>query len=400
MENDKWKMKTPSYKKSLLLFVLCSLVIWGVGQWVTLPSSARQTEPKEITPDTLKKIKLEESKRQFRLSDRPTNTGTSPLPALLALYDKNEFQAVSDQIVALSDDKKSAPLHLLHGNALAFLGKHEEAAAAYQQAFRRAETPQEKAAALANFGLLFSTKKVWREGITWTERALAIDRQTGNRQAEGADLALLGTLYYQAGDTAKGSEAHMEALEIAEAISDQRLMARQLASIGNLHYLDRSYETALDYQQKALKLYRELGNPIGEAVSLTSLSFIYKDQKDFTKALAYQSDALAIHQAGNDLSSQANAHINLALIYQDQGELEKAIGSAEKALKIREEMNDPTGMANVEGTIGTIHQSFGNLPQAIQHLEKSKELFQKGGASQQIHIVDQRIQTLRDQLRN
>jgi tetratricopeptide (TPR) repeat protein len=393
-------MKTPSYKKSLLLFLLCSLVVWGVSQWITLPSSARQTEPKEINPDTLKKIKLEESKRQFRLSDGNVGDRTSPLPSLLTLYDDNQFQNVSDQIVGLSDDQKNAPLHLLHGNALAFLGKHEEAAAAYQQAYRKAETAQEQAAALANFGLLFSTKKVWKEGIVWTERALAIDRRTGNRPAEGADLALLGTLYYQAGDTAKGSEAHLEALKIAEAISDRRLMARQFASIGNLHYLDRSYETALNYQQKALKLYRELGNPIGEAVSLTSLSFIYKDQKNFEKALSYQMDALAIHQAGNDLAAQANSHINLALIYQDQGELEKAIGSAEKALKIREEMNDTTGMANVEGTIGTIHQSFGNLPQAIEHLEKSKELFQKGGASQQIHIVDQRIQTLRDQMRN
>lgn len=393
-------MKSRSYKKTFLLALVAALVAWGVGQWITLPSSARQTEPRVINPDALKKVKLEESKRQFRLSERGTNDPASPLPSLLTLYDDNQFQAVSDHIVGLPDDRKNPPLHLLHGNALAFLGKHEDAAAAYQQAYRRAETLQEQAAALANFGLLFSTKRVWKEGIAWTERALAIDRQTGDRQAEGADLALLGTLYYQAGDTAKGSEAHMEALKIAESISDRRLMARQLASIGNLHYLDRSYETALDYQQKALKLYREMENPIGEAVSLTSLSFIYKDQKDFAKALSLQSDALAIHQAGNDLSSQANSHINLALIHQDQGELEKAIGSAEKALKIREEMNDLPGMANVEGTIGTIHQSFGNLPQAIQHLEKSKELFQRGGASQQIHIVDQRIQILRDQMQN
>ncbi|MDC4222696.1 MAG: tetratricopeptide repeat protein [Candidatus Manganitrophus sp.] len=393
-------MKSRSYKKTFLFALVAALVVWGVGQRITLPSSARQTEPREINPDMLKKTKLEESKRQFRLSERKTNDPASPLPSLLALYDDNQFQAVSDQIVGLSDDRKNAPLHLLHGNALAFLGKHEEAAAAYQQAYRKAETPQEQAAALANFGLLFSTKRVWKEGITWTERALAIDRQTGDRQAEGADLALLGTLYYQAGDTAKGSEAHMEALKIAESISDRRLMARQLASIGNLHYLDRSYETALDYQQKALKLYRELGNPIGEAVSLTSLSFIYKDRKDFAKALAFQSDALAIHQAGNDLSSQANSHINLALIHQDQGELEKAIGSAEKALKIREEMNDLPGMANVEGTIGTIHQSFGESPPSDRTSREIKRALPKGGASQQIHIVDQRIQTLRDQMQN
>ena len=187
-------MTSRSYKKTLLLALFAVLIVWGIGQWVTLPSSARQTEPKEVGPDALKKARIDDSKRQFRLSERRTNDRASSLPSLLTLYDENQFQAVSDQIVGLSDDKKNAAIHLLHGNALAFLGKPEEAVAAYQQAFRQAEDPQEQAAALANFGLLFSIRGVWREAIHWIEQALVIDRQTGHRQAEAADLALLGTL--------------------------------------------------------------------------------------------------------------------------------------------------------------------------------------------------------------
>ncbi|MFY9271194.1 MAG: tetratricopeptide repeat protein [Candidatus Manganitrophaceae bacterium] len=388
------------YKNLLLLSLfLCGIVIvWGINR-IPLPS-ARQNEPEKNGPEQYQSLKMDELKRQFRLPDRQAKPADSPLSPLFSLYDQNRFQELSGQITTLSAPQKNGAIHLLYGNALVFLGKQEEAVAAYEQAYRTTDLPEEQAAAMANFGLLFSMRGAWKEGITWIERALILDRKMGDRRAEAADLSILGTLYYQSGDGTKGSETHLEALKIAESIGDRWLVARQLTSIGNLYYLDHSYETALTYQQRALRLHREIGNHLGEAVTLTSLGFIHKELKEFDKALDYHSNALSLHRGWNDLPAQANDLVNLALIYQDQGEMEKAIGSAQEGLKIREGMADLAGMANIEGTIGTIYQDFGNLPEAIRHLEKSKELFQKGGASQQIHIVDQRIQTLRDRIQN
>ncbi|HZR47232.1 MAG TPA: tetratricopeptide repeat protein, partial [Candidatus Manganitrophaceae bacterium] len=68
--------------------------------------------------------------------------------------------------------------------------------------------------------------------------------------------------------------------------------------------------------------------------------------------------------------------------------------------RIQEGFGNLNGMAHAEGTLGTFYQTKGDLEEAVRHLEKARELFQKAGASQQIHIVDLKIQMLHDQMSN
>lgn len=383
-----------------MALLLCSLFfIWGIGRRLSTPSPSPplQDEAQENGPDTLIKLKVREFKRQLRLSEKAA--ASDPF-SLLKMYDQDQFKTVIDRINSLPDEKKSASIDLLYGNSLLLLGEEEKGVEAYQQAYRRADLPQEQAAAMANFGLVFSLRGDWKEAIVWVERAFEVDRKAADRHAEGNDLSLLGTFYYRAGDSQRGAAAHQEALKIAESIHDRRLQAHELTSVGNLYYLDGSRNTALEYHLQALKLYRELHDPLGEAVSLISLSFIYKDQKQFDLAAAYQTDALAIHQHWNDRAAEANDWINIGLIHQDRGELQAAIQAAEKALQIQEALGDFNGIAQTEGTIGMIEQAGGNFKEAIRRLEKARGLFQKGGASQQIHIVDQKIEAILEQTKN
>lgn len=353
-------------------------------------------DKKENENPRLRQLKIGEFKRVLRLSEGTPEGLSLPLKA----YHENRFEKVIEAIEALPPEKKKSAAYLLYGNALLLLGEKEKAVEAYQQAFRRSEIPEEQAAAMANFGVVFSTRGAWREAIDWLERALKIDRAAKEWTAQGVDLSLLGAFYLELGDPAKSSAAHIEALEIAETVPVQWLEARQLTVLGNLYYQDGVLNTAQEYNLKALRLYRTLGNPLGEALSLTGLSFIHKERKELDRALAYQSEALALYQQMNDPMAEATALINLSLIHQDKGEIETAIRLGEKALRIQEKFGNLNGMAHAEGTLGTFYQTKGDLEEAVRHLEKARELFQKGGASQQIHIVDLKIQTLLDQMGN
>lgn len=341
----------------------------------------------------LRQLKIEEFKRVLRLSEIPEGL-SQPVSA----YQENRFEKVIEAVGALPAGKKSGAAYLLYGNAFLLLGAKEKAVEAYQQAFRRAELPEERAAAMANFGVVFSTRGGWKEAIGWLERALKIDRAVKDWTAQGVDLSLLGAFYLETGDTAKASAAHIEALEIAETVPVPWLEARQLTVLGNLYYLDGALDTAQEYNLKALRLYRTLGNPLGEARALTGLGFIHKERKELDRALAYHSEALDLYHRLNDPTAEAIALINLSLIHQDRGEIETAIRLGERALRLQEGSGNLNGMAHAEGTIGTFYQTKGELGEAVRHLEKARALFQKAGASQQIHIVDLKIQALLDQM--
>ena len=376
--------------------ILTLLLVLFLGERANLPAAPfalPSDEGRETGSARLRQIKIDEFKKLLRLSEGVPE-GLSPL---LKSYGENRFKKVIDAVQAVPPGKKNSAVYLLYGNSFFLLGEKEKAVEAYQQAFLRSAVPEEQAAAMANFGVVFSTKGSWNEAIQWLERALKIDRAVQDWTAQGVDLSLLGAFYYELGDTAKGSAAHIEALEIAETIPVRWLEARQSTALGNLYYRDGMLDTAEEYHLKALRLYREIDNPLGEAASLSGLGFIHKDRKAFDRAASYQSEALAIYQQLHDRSSEATALINLALIYQDHGELPTAIQLGEKALRIQEMSGNISGMAHAEGTLGTFYQSKGDLKKAIDHLERAKALFQKAGASQQIHIVDLKIQTLRDQ---
>lgn len=389
-------LKTKFYndKRNVLLFLLLFFFLLEKAAPAMASFSLPSDEKVRKENVRLRQLQTEEFKRQLRFSE-PLPEGLS---LLVASYHENRFEKIIEAVQALPPEKKNAPVYLLYGNSLLLIGEKEKAVEAYQRAFRRSEIPEEQAAAMANFGVVFSTKGAWKEAIQWVERALKIDRAVQDWYSQGIDLSLLGAFYFELGDTAKGSAAHIESLEIAETIPVRWLEARQLTSLGNLYYLDGALDAAKESHLKALRLYRDLGNPLGEAASLTGLSFIHKGRKEFDRALSYQSEALALYRQLHDRSSEATALINLALIYQDQGEFQTAIQLGEKALRIQEGAGNLNGMAHAEGTLGTFYQSKGDLEKAIDHLERAKALFQKAGASQQIHIVDLKIQTLRDQI--
>jgi tetratricopeptide (TPR) repeat protein len=58
------------------------------------------------------------------------------------------------------------------------------------------------------------------KGIGFHKQALAIARETGNRRAEGADIAILGCVYADLGQVEKAIDLLEQALRIGQEIKD------------------------------------------------------------------------------------------------------------------------------------------------------------------------------------
>ncbi|MFQ5598619.1 MAG: tetratricopeptide repeat protein [Nitrospiria bacterium] len=371
-----------------------------IGVWQGLfPSLSHAKDQDPDAVSSLQALKIAAAKRDLRRSEiRPEGALASLIPSIEEDYKANRFDAVIEAVRAIPDEEKPVELHLMHGNALFLLGRSEAAVGAYQQAFRMAALPREKAAALANFGFILLNKGRWQDAASWLERALQIDRSINDWASQGRALSGLGIAYLQSGDTEKGVEAHIEALEIAETVPIDWLQARQLKILGNLYYLDGILHLAQDHYQKAIRIYRRLGDPLGEAAVLNGLGFVYKDRKDFDQAIDHQKRALSIYRRVNDAEKVTKGLVNLSLTYRDQGAFNAALDLGEQVLSIQTKNGNRYGMAEIEGTIGTIYEQKGDLGEALRRLERARSHFQAAGATQQIHIVELRIQALEDRL--
>ncbi len=384
--------KNKPYYRFITVLFFC-LTLAALFTSALLVSAAQPLE----TP-LLQKLQILAIKRELRVF-RAGGTTPPLLSSIKDQYEQNNFKAVIRAFETFSKKEKDSDFLLIYGNALFFLGRSEEAVAAYQRSFQQATSPDQQAAAMANFGLMLSKQSQWKAAVQWIERALEIDRDQDNWVAQGIGLSVLGNIYFQMGDSDKGAAAHIESLEIAEIVPVPWLEGRQSNFLANLYYLDGILHIAEDYFEKALKVHRRLADPLGEAAALTGLGFVQKDKKIFDKALAHQSEALSIYRRLHDRALETKALLNVALIYRDKGDYKTALDFGAQAFAIQEKQGNVRGMAEIEGTIGTIYQKRGDLSEAIRQLEKSRRLFQKAGASQQIHIVDLRIQALKDQLR-
>ena len=87
---------------------------------------------------------------------------------------------------------------------------------------------------MGNLGLAYRDLGQVEKAITYYEQALAIAREIGHRQGEGADLGNLGVAYHDLGQVEKAREYLQQALAIFEEIKSPygELARRQLAELG------------------------------------------------------------------------------------------------------------------------------------------------------------------------
>ena len=172
----------------------------------------------------------------------------------------------------------------------------------------RITDPALNAGHLLNLGLCHDSLGEYRQAIDLYTQALAIYRDIGDRQGEGAALGNLGLCHYSLGEYRQAIDLHTQALAIARDIGDRQGEGAALGNLGNCHLSLGEYRQAIDLHTQALAIARDIGNRQGEGAALGNLGLCHYSLGEYRQAIDLHTQALAI---ARDIGNRRSESIQL-----------------------------------------------------------------------------------------
>jgi len=203
-----------------------------------------------------------------------------------------------------------------------------------------------------NLGSAYRALGQVARAIEYHEAALAIAREIGDRQGEGAWLGNLGNAYSDLGQVARAIEYHEQALAISREIGDRRGEGADLGNLGLAYRALGQVARAIEYYEAALAIAREIGDRRGEGIRLGSLGLAYSALGQVARAIEYYEAALAIAREIGDRRGEGAGLGNLGNAYSALGQVARAIEYHEQALAISREIGDRRGEGTWLGNLG------------------------------------------------
>ena len=236
---------------------------------------------------------------------------------------------------------------------------------------------------LGSLGILYNQIGSYKKSLEYTEKALKVARDIGNRKNEGASLGNLGNTYSALGQVERAIEFHEQALAISKEIGDRLGEGNALGNLGTAYRSLGQVERAIEYYEQALAIAQEIGDRRGEGTDLGDLGTAYANLGQVKRAIEHYEQAIAISKEIGDRHGEGNRFGNLGNAYSDLGQVERAIEYYKHALSIAQEIGDRRGEGNWLGNLGTAYRSLGQVERAIEYYEQalaiSKEIGDRRG---------------------
>jgi tetratricopeptide (TPR) repeat protein len=126
------------------------------------------------------------------------------------------------------------------------------------------------------------------------ESALSIQREAGNRRAEGAVLNNLGVLHKEQGRTEEARRHYRSALTIQREVGDRAAEGLVLGNLGAVHKDQGRPDEARRHYESALDILREVGDRRSEGLVLGNLGDLVYANDDLPRAARFLEDAISI----------------------------------------------------------------------------------------------------------
>ena len=242
-------------------------------------------------------------------------------------------------------------------------------------------------------------------------RALAIDREAGDREGEGDALGAMGALHSATGQFPKAIIDFQQAVTIFRGIKHRPSELLCLSKLGVAYERTGQYQKAIELQQQVLMISRDVGDPRAEGVALKDIGNVYSGLSETTKAITYYEQALAIaHKIGDHnvegrvLSNLGNARAsladypeainyyeqalvmsretgdrqaegfslyNLSAVFGSLGQIDKAIDYDQQAMTIAREIKDRFSQARITNALGWNNTLLGRDQEAIEYYKQA-----------------------------
>jgi CHAT domain-containing protein/Tfp pilus assembly protein PilF len=265
-------------------------------------------------------------------------------------------------------------------------GQFREALATFEQALaicREIGNRQGEGATLSNIGAVYSNVGQYPQALKNYQQALAIHQEIGDKAGEGTTLSNIGVVYRSLGQYPQALENYQQALAIHQKIGNKAMEGTTLNNIGLVYNNLGQYPQALENYQQALAIHQKIGNKAMEGTTLNNIGLVYNNQGQYPQALENSQQALAIHQKIGDKVGEARTLHNIAGVYRNLGQYPQALDNYQQALAIRKEIGDKAGVGFTLNSIGLVYSYQGQYPQALENYQQAlairKEIGDKAG---------------------
>ncbi len=172
------------------------------------------------------------------------------------------------------------------------------------------------------------------------EKALILQRESGDKAGVAALLSSLGTAALRQGDYATARNLNEESLSAFREFGHKQGIAASLGGLGRVAQEMGDYDTAFSFYEESLALRRELGDKIGIALSLANLGETARYRGDYPQATALFEESMALCRSQDDKRLMPSLLHSLGEIAREQGDYERATAFFVESLKICREKGE------------------------------------------------------------
>jgi tetratricopeptide (TPR) repeat protein len=196
-------------------------------------------------------------------------------------------------------------------------------------------------------------------------------------------LGNLGIVASNRGDYDGALQYYERAVAIDKALGNKQAVARHIGNMGYEYYLKREIQPAMAHWLKALKMEQAMGNVRAEARALGNLGAGYRDVGDFSVAERCLAPALQMDMAAGHRDAMARHIGNLAVLYQWQAidskspVWEQAEMAIQPAIHLTRQLNDGAHLAENLLTAAQLAFATGRWAQAAQLVQECLPLAKK-----------------------
>ncbi|MBI4784429.1 MAG: tetratricopeptide repeat protein [Oscillatoriophycideae cyanobacterium NC_groundwater_1537_Pr4_S-0.65um_50_18] len=193
--------------------------------------------------------------------------------------------------------QEKARILTLLGSSMRALGQIERAIALHQQALNIARTAADTSCEIANLNHLSRAcvaQSSYTEAINYSQRAVILSRQKGDRLGEANALANLGySEVFQAQQLEQADPDRFEmaidrlqqGLELSERLGDRQSQALCLSSLGMAQILIEEPQMAIEYLEKGIQAAQVSGDVYLQGQNLSYLAEAYYRLQNSSQAI-------------------------------------------------------------------------------------------------------------------
>lgn len=233
-------------------------------------------------------------------------------------------------------------------------------------------------------GLAYFRKPNFREALEWWNKLSKIEE---NRKKLAIIIGNMGVICHIFGDSDQALEFHSRALKINEEVGNREAEANNRMNMG-LTYLNLSKsDEAIENFQKALEIFREIGNELGEAKALGNIAEVYTCLGKYKRALGILGRSLRIHRKIKNRSREVSTFANIGSVYTQMSESGRALKYFDKALELLKGMDDKMGEATILFSKGCALKTMGLEKEALESINRALDIFINIGAESKADIL-------------